>query len=174
MSEPKKTIAFLAANAALSAILSQTLESEPALRVYRFESLDALTIFMRICPLDLIILDADSIADGVTESLRGLRKVPGLPNPDFEMMVLTRAGEAFHRPFHDSGANEVLTKPVMPQRLLRRAFGRLAIRQPELGADGVYRGPERRQRPRYQPQAGATAEGQNNVIPLFGERQRRL
>lgn len=162
MPEAQKNIAFLANNAALSAILAQTLENEPALCVYRFETLDALTSFMRICPLDLAILDADSIAGGVTEALRGLRKSPGLASDDFEMVVLTRAGAAFHRPFHDSGANEVLSKPVMPQRLLRHVFARLGLNRPDhrrrrrLGADHVPARPD-------------------NVIQLFaGERQRKF
>ena len=173
MPDFQKTIAFLASNAALSALLSQTLESEPALRVYQFETFDALSTFMRICPLDLVILDADSIPGGVTEALRGLKSRPGLANAHFQMLVLTRAGAAFHRPFHDSGADEVISKPVMPQRLLRHVFARLELDRPLFSADGVYRGPERRQRPRLQPVADqAPVVRHDNVIPLFGDRLR--
>jgi CheY-like chemotaxis protein len=173
MSGYKKTVAFLASNAALSAILTDTLKNEQSLRVYPFETLGALTTFIRICPLDLAILDADSISGGADAALRGLRAHPGLANRHLEMMVLTRAGPAFHGPFHESGADEVLSKPIMPQRLLRHVFARLGLELIPPGHDGIYRGPERRQRPRHLSQAETAIVRHDNVIPLFGNRPRK-
>ena len=150
-----KTVAILVANPALSSILGMVLAAVPTLRVRSFESLVALTTYMRLAPVALIVADLDSDiapADLVAQTLRRER---GLENPDFELIALT-GGIGRSRP--GTGIDEVMVKPMSPKYLLERVLARL---------HGI---PPRPAPGRRRPQPPLPG----NVVPLFGRRPETL
>jgi DNA-binding response OmpR family regulator len=110
------SVALLAANKAFSSILADLLQSERGYRVPCFTEVAALTTFLVISPVDVVVLDAD--AEGGRDLARQLRHHPRLANPFVQIVALTRANPAFHRPLLAAGADLVLQKPVAPARLL--------------------------------------------------------
>ena len=60
------SVALLAANSAFADIVSRTLDERADYRVANFGSADALNIFMRIAPVQVVIFDTD-LADGVLQ-----------------------------------------------------------------------------------------------------------
>ncbi|QQR37123.1 response regulator transcription factor [Devosia oryziradicis] len=117
------SIAILAANPAFSSILADMLQAERGHRVPCFTEVEALTTFMVISPVDIVLLDAD--AEGGRELAQQLRHQPRLANPFVQIVALTRANPAFHRPLLAAGADLVLPKPVAPARLLAAVDGLL-------------------------------------------------
>jgi CheY-like chemotaxis protein len=110
------SIAILAANKAFSSILADVIVAERGHRVPCFSEFAALTTFLVISPVDVVVLDAD--ADGARDLTQQLRRHPRLANPFVQIVALTRANPAFHRPLLTAGADLVLQKPVAPPRLL--------------------------------------------------------
>ena len=109
------SVAILAANKAFTSILSDVLQAERGHRVPCFSEAAALTTFLVISPVDVVVLDAD--AEGGRELAQQLRKHSRLANPFVQIVALTRANPAFHRPLLTAGADLVLQKPVAPARL---------------------------------------------------------
>lgn len=164
MPRSTKKIAVLADNPALNALLSQTLEGEAGIAVYTFASLPALVTMLRLAPMDLLLLDADSLGDaGAT--VAALRDLPGLASRAFQVALLTRAAEPFHGALLEHGVDAVLRKPVSPAALVSRINAQLWPSPQMFSADGIYRGPERRAHaPMRLPQ---TIVRHDNVVPLF-------
>lgn len=174
LTETRKLAAILAANPALTSILAKPLESEAGLGVCEFETSEALMTFMRISPLDLVIIDADSTAMPAADFVRALRANRRLASTHFEMIALTRAAPPFHQALLDAGFDEVLAKPVPTADLLAAVARRLAQGRSPVTWDGIYRGPERRSLRRFRQGTAATREVRpTNVIPLFGREQTR-
>lgn len=121
------SIAILAANPAFSSILADVLQTERGHRVPCFTEVAALTTFMVISPVDVVMLDAD--AEGWRDLAQQLRRHPRLANPFVQIVALTRANPAFHRPLLAAGADLVLHKPVAPARLLAAVDGLLMPEQ---------------------------------------------
>ena len=162
-----RKIALLAANPAFGAIAGAGLQSEARLKVYTFETLDAVTTFMRISPIDLVILDADGLPADVTASVASLRRQPRRIQQDLSVMLLTRAAPAFHPALLVQGIDVIHGKPVSPARLLDSVKTQLHMRAAGTVVDGVYRGPERRRRNGI-VRAASPAIRQGNVVQLFG------
>ncbi len=158
-----KKIAVLADNPALSALITRTLEAESGMAVYAFATMPALVTLLRIAPVDLVLLDADSLGDAGA-SVAALRDLPGLASRDFRIALLTRAAEAFHAGLVEQGVDAVLRKPVSPTMLIGRIAEQLWPSEMLFSADGVYRGPERRARVAPLPQRVVRHD---NVVPLF-------
>lgn len=118
------SIAILAANKAFSAILADVIHAERGHRVPCFSEVEALKTFLVISPVDVVVLDAD--AEGGREFAQQVRRHPRLANPFVQIVALTRANPAFHRPLLAAGADLVLPKPVAPARLLATVDGLLA------------------------------------------------
>lgn len=158
-----KAVAILAANPAFAAILSRALEQDGGYRVTSFSSVEMLTTFLRISPVDVVVLDTDLPGAPAIDIARGLRNHLKLATSAFEIVALTRAAVAFHKPLLAAGIDAVLEKPVTPQQLLACIDGlteveRVAAVQHQ--AMTMVRAFE----PRPVP-----AERIGNVIPLFGE-----
>ena len=117
------TVAILAANKAFTSILADVIEAERGHRVPCFSQAAALMTFLVISPVDVVVLDAD--AEGGRDLAQQLRRHPRLANPFVQIVALTRANPAFHRPLLTSGADLVLQKPVAPARLLTAIDGLL-------------------------------------------------
>jgi DNA-binding response OmpR family regulator len=165
-----KLVAILAANPALTSILAKPLATEAGLRICEFATGPALVTFMRISPLDLVIIDADSAGTSATDFVRALRANPRLASAHFDIIALTRAAPGFHQHLLEAGIDEVLSKPVSTIELLDRVALRLAHNRPHAASGGIYGGPERRLGHRARQLASRNRDDgrPSNVIPLFG------
>ncbi|MET3898859.1 two-component system phosphate regulon response regulator PhoB [Devosia sp. UYZn731] len=162
-----KRIALLAANPAFGAIVGSSLQSEARLKVFPFQSLEAVTTFIRISPIDMVILDADSVPADIVETVTALRDLPKRAQQDLALMLLTRAEPAFHAALLAQGIDVVHGKPVAPGRLLESVRSQLNMRAAGPIVDGVYRGPERR-RHGGASRTAPVVPRHDNVIQLFG------
>jgi len=168
-----KTVAILAANPALSALLTMVLAGDSRLRVRPFASEVDLYAYMRIAPLDLIVVDFDREGRPAYEIVEAIRLDPGLISRDLPVIGLTRAiTPPMREQTISAGIDEVLVKPTSPRHLLQRVQARL-LRRSVVGALGSgYRGPERRNRsPVRRPEPHPGRRASDNVVPLFPDRR---
>ena len=163
MAEPHKTVAVLVANPALSSILTMVLASVPSFRVRPFDSELALTIYMRLAPVDLVVTDFDAEnarADLVT---RDLRDDSGIENPAFQVIALASSVTPETKNLCiKAGIDEVIVKPMSPKYLLERVQSRLRQRAPvQTSIHQTLR--------RLTPKPATTPDfrGGTNVIPLW-------
>jgi two-component system phosphate regulon response regulator PhoB len=160
------SIALLAANPALAGILARALEVDGGHKVATFEGIEALTTYLRISPVDVVVLDTELPGAPAIDIARGLRKHLKLANDDFAIVALTQTPAPFHRPLLAAGIDEVLQKPVTPARLLA-VVDALCEPQREVAVGNgpmvkVFEG------------SHVSLARIGNVIPLFGEgRERR-
>ena len=164
-------IAMLAGNPAFSGILQRTLQADGGHRVASFEGIDALTTYLRISPVDVVVLDTELPGAPAIDIARGLRRHLRLANPDFCIVALTRTAEPFHRPLVSAGIDRVLSKPVTPGALLASIEGLFESQRAVATAGGTAAIGAM-----VRPFEGASATWvrSGNVIPLFGEgRERR-
>ena len=158
------SIALLAANPALAGILARALEVDGGHKVATFQGIEALTTYLRIAPVDLVVLDTELPGAPAIDIARGLRSHLKLASDDFVIVALTQTPAPFHRPLLAAGIDEVLQKPVSPARLLAVAADLCADEREMAVANGpmvtVFEG------------ASATPVRSGNVIPLFGEGRR--
>jgi response regulator RpfG family c-di-GMP phosphodiesterase len=142
-----KTVAVLAANPALSAILAAALAANPLLRVREFETGKALKTYMRIAPVDLLVSDYDNVDDRADALAQSLRHDTALERRDFQIIALSRSVEAVARSGPaGAGIDEVILKPMSPKYVVERVLSRLRKR------------PRLRMAPRLLP---------DNVVQLF-------
>jgi response regulator RpfG family c-di-GMP phosphodiesterase len=165
-----KTVAILLGDPALSSIVSGVIEALPEVRVCEFTSLETLTIYMRIAPVDLIILNFDGKAGSPELMARALHADHRLFR-GFGVIALTRAAtDEARNAAHLAGIDELIDKPVSPKHLCERVVLRLGMSK-VASLSYNYRGPERR-RLRSVAKAGMPASAlrqASNVIQLFGE-----
>ncbi|MDB5561503.1 MAG: hypothetical protein JWN11_921 [Hyphomicrobiales bacterium] len=168
-----KVVAVLAANPALSSILTAVLAGSPDLRVREFSTLTALNTYMRLTAVDLVVADfdcQDAPADKVSSTLRADAQVV---SPAFQLLALARTVTPGTRDAAiGAGIDEVIVKPMSPRYLLERVVSRLKLpRQPVVSNSG-YRGPERRNRllPSAKSNVVTFIQRRDNVVPLFGDR----
>lgn len=151
MASNAAVVAILVSNPALSALLAATLASSPALRIRPFESQLALTTYMRLAPVDVLVCDFDgeTPADQLARDLRADGK---LERPSFRVIALAaRIDAALKTASVQAGIDEIIVKPMSPRYLLERVLSQLSRRPP----------PPRRPSP--------TLQWPSNVIPLFGQ-----
>jgi len=148
-----KVVALLVANPALCSILSMVLASVPSLRVRPFESQVALTTYMRLAPVDLVVTDFDCDEAPADRLARDLHDDARLERRDFQVIALaSTVTPETKRISIRAGIDEIIVKPMSPKYLLERVLSRLAPRAARLPP-----------RPAPLPVGG-------NVIPLFGPR----
>lgn len=169
-----KTIAILAANPALSAVLTMVLASDSRLRIRPFDSEAELFAYMRIATLDMLVVDFDREGRPAYEMVEAIRLDPTMTSRDLPVIALTRA---ITPPMRDqaisAGIDEVVLKPMSPRHLLQRVQARLLNRS-VVGALGGYRGPDRRNRiPNRRPEPHHNRRAADNVVPLFPDRRAR-
>ena len=149
---------MLVANPALNAILCMVLAAAPSLRVRSFDTAEALRIYLRLAPVDLLVTDLDSDIAPADQVAAGLRADTSLARRDFQIIALCGAVTTATRARSiAAGIDEVIVKPMSPRYLLERVLSRLA-RRAALAAG--LRAPARR--PDFSQYA--------NVVPLFGPR----
>lgn len=165
------TIAFLAENPALSALLGKGLE-EAGSRVAIFSEPDSFVTYLRIAPVDLVVLDGDSRGFEVADFAWSLKTHPKLASHRFLIVALTRAEPAFRSKLQAGGVDLVLGKPIGATQLLLAAEQieqRIAVPQ---RAPRPFAAPTARRAfaaPQHVQMASAYAD---NVIPLFADGRR--
>lgn len=164
MTSQPKAVAILAANPAFAAILSRSLEVDGGYRVANFSSVEMLTTFLRISPVDVVVLDTDLPGAPAIDIARGLRNHVKLASSAFEIVALTRAAAAFHKPLLAAGIDAVLEKPVTPGQLLECIDGLVQVERIAAVQHQATTTMVRAFEPRPVP-----AQRVGNVIPLFGE-----
>jgi two-component system phosphate regulon response regulator PhoB len=173
LTAPGKTVAILAANPALSALLTMVLAGDSRLRVRPFESEAELFAYMGIAPLDMLVVDFDREGRPAYEMVEAIRLDPRLVSRDLPVIALTRAvTPPMRQQAISAGIDEVVVKPMSPRHLLQRVQARLLSRS-VVGALGFgYRGPERRERiPMPTPEPHPGRRMADNVVPLFPDRR---
>ncbi len=173
MTATGKKIAILAANPALTAVLTMVVAGDSRLRVRPFESEAELFAYMRIAPLDMLVVDFDREGRPAYEMVEAIRLDPGFASRDLPVIALTRAiTPPMRQQAISAGIDEVVVKPMSPRHLLQRIQARLTSRS-VIGALGAgYRGPERRDRgPNARMQPHPTRRYTDNVVPLFPDRR---
>ena len=172
MGETIKTIAVLAANPALSSILSMVLSGDRRLRVREFESLRALTTYMSLAPVDLVVCDFDCEIAPADEVAGSLRANENLVTRDFQIIALTRTISRDTRQSSISaGIDEVIVKPMSPKYLHERIASRLRQGVDAGVSTAGYHGPDRRNRV-LSPDVAyhALKRYTDNVVSLFPNR----
>ena len=175
MTIPGKTIAILAANQALSALLTMVLAGDSRLRVRPFNSEAELFAYMRIAPVDMLVVDFDREGRPAYEMVEAIRLDPSFVSRDLPVIALTRSiTPPMRQQAISAGIDEVVVKPMSPRHLLQRVQARLLNRS-VVGALGFgYRGPERRNRiPLRTPEPHPARRFTDNVVPLFPDRRAR-
>jgi CheY-like chemotaxis protein len=163
-------IAMLAGNPAFGGILQRALELDGGCKVASFERIEALTTYLRISPVDVVILDTELPGAPIIDLARGLRQHLKLATPDFRIVALTRTPAPFHKPLLAAGIDRVLTKPVTPAVLLA-TVGSLLGSERAVATAGVPMVSRPTVRP-YESVAVPPVRA-GNIIPLFGERRER-
>jgi two-component system phosphate regulon response regulator PhoB len=163
MSEPAKVVAVLVSNPALSSILSMVLASVPTLRVRPFESELALTTYMRLAPVDLIVSDFDSASARADRVAQALHSDKSLERRNFQVIALASEVTAETKQASiTAGIDEIIVKPMSPKYLLERVLSRLQRRTPQAP------------RPAVRPISRDIVRAGSNVIPLFGRKLETL
>lgn len=162
-------IAFLAENPALSALLGKGLEDAGS-RVAVFSETDSFITYLRIAPVDLVVLDGDSQGFDVADFAWSLRTHPKLASHHFLIVALTRAEPAFRSELRAGGVDLVLGKPIGATQLLLAAEEvdrRLGVPQ---RAQHYSAASQPARRPTIAPQQMHVAPPRfDNVIPLFAD-----
>lgn len=158
-----KTVVVLAANPALTSILTAMLAAHAGLRVRAFDSAIALRAYMRLARVDLLVADFDCAAapaPGLADALVG---DPLLGTQSYQIIALANdITDTVRRAAVASGIDEVMAKPMSPKYLLERVLARLRPESPAPEARGaVALGSAR-----AAVMAGYAARG-DNVVPLF-------
>ncbi|MEO6396416.1 MAG: hypothetical protein ABIO40_10955, partial [Devosia sp.] len=131
MGDPIRTIAVLVSTPALSSILSMTLAGSSNLRVRPFDSQLALTTYLHLAPVDLIVADFDSVPARADQLAADLRRDSKLERRDFQLIALASSltADAKAASIH-AGIDEIIMKPMSPKYLVERVLARLAKRSP--------------------------------------------
>lgn len=173
MTPAGRTIAILAANPALSSLLTMVLAGDSRLRVRPFDSELELFAYMRIAPVDMLVVDFDRDGRPAYEMVEAIRLDPSFVSRDLPVIALTRAiTPPMRQQAISAGIDEVVVKPMSPRHLLQRVQARLINRSVVGALSFGYRGPERRDRvftSHSQPHPSRRAT--DNVIPLFPDRR---
>jgi|GEM_PF-421729 len=168
-----RKIAILAANPALTSVLTMVVAGDTRLRVRPFETEAELFAYMRIAALDMLVVDFDREGRAAYEMVEAIRLDPSFVSRDLPVIALTRAiTPPMRQQAISAGIDEVVIKPMSPRHLLQRIQARLITRS-VVGALGYsYRGPERRDRlPIARPRANPGRRFTDNVVPLFPDRR---
>lgn len=176
MTSRLKTVAILAANPALTSVLTMVLAGDTRLRVRPFESEAELFAYMRIAPLDMLVVDFDREGRPAYEMVEAIRLDPSFVSRELPVIALTRSiTPPMRHQAISAGIDEVLVKPMSPRHLLQRIQARLLSRSVVGLLGSGYRGPERRDRvPLQKPQPHPTRRASDNVVPLFPDRRKPM
>ena len=145
---PVPTIAVLSNSPALASVLGATLRRGHGWRVREFCDHRALSDYMRIAPLALLVTDYD--LDRVTAAgvALSIRNGDDLASRHVQIIALSRTVDSeMRRRCVQAGIDEVIVKPMSPVYLEERIAARLANGTGGyVSAEPYYVGPDRRNR----------------------------
>ena len=170
MSLSGKLIAIFVANDALSSLLAMVLAGDLRLRVRQFDCEAALLAYMRLAPVDVLIVDFDHDGRPAYEMVEAIRLDLTILSREVPVIALTRAiTPPMRHQAISAGIDEVVIKPMSPRHLLQRVQERLrASAAAGYSPLPVYRGPERRKNlPGISPQPLHNRRVSDNVVHLF-------
>ena len=147
------------------------LAGDSRLRVRQFESESALLTYMRLAPVDVLIVDFDREGRPAYEMVEAIRLDLTILSRDVPVIALTRSiTPPMRHQAISAGIDEVVIKPMSPRHLLQRVQARIRAGATVSGVP--YRGPERRTRlPGTAPQPLPSRRATDNVVQLFPERR---
>jgi CheY-like chemotaxis protein len=163
MPSRSRSIAVLAGNPAFASILSHALEEAGDYRAPVFSTIEGLSTFLRIAPVDVAVLDLDLPWANLVSTARAIKTHPRLANPALDIIVLTRA-VPISSALSGTSIAAVLGKPVTPQQLIKKIE---ALPAEPVRHHLQHIAPAR---PRPAPPTLALVPRHDNVIPLFGNR----
>ncbi|HEY4203249.1 MAG TPA: hypothetical protein VGM83_22065 [Devosiaceae bacterium] len=168
MVERVKVVAVLAANPALASILTMVLASAPTLRVRNFDNEATLVAYMRLAPVDLLVVDFDREEAPADLVAHAVRHDTTLVRRDFSIIALTRTvTDTTKRAAIVAGIDEVIVKPMSPRYLLERVQSLLKRQEAAITERGLYHGPDRRGRlPFGKFPVLAFSRSTDKVVPL--------
>ncbi|MEP6808644.1 MAG: hypothetical protein ABI992_00235 [Chthoniobacterales bacterium] len=158
-----RTVAVLSGNPAFGALVGREIQQSGNYRVPIFATIPALSTFLRIAPVDVIVLSDDARWDDVVETVRALKRAPANANPLLEVIVVTHALPLVHDSKSDIFA--VLTKPIPSGKLVEAIESVLTPHRPQPHKPVRSTNTDRTTRPARPP---SHRELVSNVIPLFG------
>ena len=149
---------MLVGSEALGALVVMVLSGLPGISARAFTSEMTLNIFMRLTPVDLVIVDFDAPDMPADRVARQLRQTPTLSGLRFTILALGGHLSAEIRDRSaDAGIDEVIAKPAAPSYLRERVLSHLV--RPESVARPVTP---------LRPQMALNAtRAPSNVVPLF-------
>lgn len=166
--EPK-VVAILTGTAAFSSILHMILSTRRELRVRMFESEAALSLYMHIAPIDLLVCDYDDSEAGATLLVPRLRSKTAIARKDFQVIALSKTiTTSTKAECVRAGIDEVVVKPMSPRYLEDRVMKRLSEGARHIGLTGVPSPLKGRQPSWRDVHAHIRAVEPSNVVPLFG------
>lgn len=146
--QPVPTIAVLADSPALASVLAATLRRKRDWRVREFRDLGALTDYIRIAPIALLVTDFDLGQTTAADVARAIRNDETVAARAVQIIALSRTiSPQMRRKCVEAGIDEVIVKPMSPLYLEERVAARIASGPINyVAADAGYFGPDRRNR----------------------------
>jgi DNA-binding response OmpR family regulator len=147
-----KLAAVLAANAAMSSILTMMLRECPGLRVRQFLNAGEVLDYAKIAPVDILVCDFQLTGDAVPGLVRELRQGKRSLSRSVKVIALVREVDRSARArILDAGIDEIIVKPMSPAHIKERVMVRLGLA------------------PQPAPSAVATLRPRPRIVPLFAE-----
>ena len=145
---PVPTIAVLSNSPALASVLGATLRRGHGWRVREFCDHRALSDYMRIAPLALLVTDYDLDRVTAADVALSIRNGDDLASRHVQIIALSRTVDSeMRRRCVQAGIDEVIVKPMSPVYLEERIAARLANGTGGyVSAEPYYVGPDRRNR----------------------------
>lgn len=144
--------AVLAANAAMSSILTMMLRECPGLRVRQFVNAGEVLDYAKIAPIDVLVCDFLLTGDSVPALVRELRQGKRSLSRAVKVIALVREIDRSARArIIDAGIDEIIVKPMSPAHIKERVMVRLGL------------APARASSPI------ATLRPRPRIVPLFAE-----
>ena len=147
-------VALLAGNPAWTEMMSDSL-AERGSRCASFQQAASLTVFRRVTPVHLLLLDPDPDDLALVMAAGYFRRV-AVAYPLFRTIGLTRIMPAFHYPLIASGLDVVIRKPIASAELVEHVENLLLQRGTSVTRSQRTKSTNMRKRDDF-----------NNVIQLF-------
>jgi hypothetical protein len=169
MASPRFWIALLSSDGHLRQRLPATLEAARPWHVAAFSRFEALATFLRVTPVEAVLLDAERPNPPLLETAQALRYDRRLASPIFRLIALAEADSAVPRQPTPGGFDAVLPRQALASRLI--AGIDLALAPPPRRYPAASSAARRGASMPLPPVGGRQHSAE--VIPLFAARSRR-
>ncbi len=168
-----KVVGIITKNKALGSILAMILRDNTDIRVRKFDSVNALKIYLKIAPIHLLICDYDLTDLSCAHLIASLKSDPKMHTENMQTMALTQGiDRKIQQEIGIAGIDEIIVKPMSPQYVFERVQARIAMPQ------RFKRVPAKRTKLTDRLNALVQMQGieshlSENVVPLFGNMPHR-